>query len=62
MIMKMKKDQRKEKEIKPEDDILNDKDLNDEVKRRLALRRQLAEKLKKINQEKLKDSTGPETK
>ena len=57
-----KKDQRKEKEIKPEDDILNDKDLNDEVKRRLALRRQLAEKLKKINQEKLKDSTGPETK
>ena len=60
--MKMKKDQRKEKEIKPEDDILNDKDLNDEVKRRLALRRQLAEKLKKINQEKLKDSTGPETK
>ena len=62
MIMKMKKDQRKEKEIKPEDDILNDKDLNDEVKRRLALRRQLAEKLKKINQEKIKDSTGPETK
>ena len=42
--------------------IFNDKDLNDEVKRRLALRRQLAEKLKKINQEKLKDSTGPETK
>ena len=62
MIMKMKKNQRKEKEIRPEDDILNDKDLNDEVKRRLALRRQLAEKLKKINQEKLKDSTGPETK
>lgn len=56
MIMKMKKEQRKEKEIRPEDDILNDKDLNDEVKRKLALRKQLAEKLKKINQEKFRDS------
>lgn len=59
MIMRMKKDQRKEKEVKPEDDILNDQDLNDEVKRKLALRRQLAEKLKKINAEKLGSSTKP---
>lgn len=59
MIMRMKKEQRKEKEVKPEDDILNDQDLNDEVKRKLALRRQLAEKLKKINAEKLGNSTKP---
>ena len=59
MIMRMKKEQRKEKEVRPEDDILNDQDLNDEVKRKLALRRQLAEKLKKINAEKLGSSTKP---
>ena len=59
MIMRMKKEQRKEKEVRPDDDILNDQDLNDEVKRKLALRRQLAEKLKKINAEKLGSSTKP---
>ena len=59
MIMRMKKEQRKQKEVRPEDDILNDQDLNDEVKRKLALRRQLAEKLKKINAEKLGSSTKP---
>lgn len=51
MLLKMRKEQRREKETNVQKDILEDDAINDEMKRKRELRIQLAEKLKKLNTE-----------
>lgn len=53
MILNMKREKRKKKE-----ELDNNNNMNDEEKRRLALRMQLAENLKRINLEKKNENNN----